>query len=286
MAVAIATSRPRVRLGPALKRARLPMRGLALSVLLHLALAVVIVLAGHVWRTTQPKTYVVNLVPAIAAVGSPQGQRRPPEPAPPRVATPAPPAPTPAPALPEREPARVTERPSRPTDLPERPAAPRESVALPDRSLPTRAPALPRPGEKELPRVASTTPSPAASVPSARSAPPPPPLGQSTGSPTGAGARTLSVSDFPYAWYIATIQRKLEEQWNGKAVPGRQPEIVFEIDRGGQLRNPSIAKTSGNPLYDRIALRAVTDAAPFPPLPAEFPKPELSVGVDFTVLQR
>jgi periplasmic protein TonB len=286
MAVAIATFRPRIRFGPALRPGRLPMGALALSAVLHVALAVVIVLAGHVWRASQPKTYIVNLVPAVAAVGSPQGRARSPEPVLPRVSTPTPPAPTPAPSLPEREPGRTPERPTRATDLPERTTTPRESVVLPDRAVPPRAPALPRPGEKELPRIASAPSEPPTSPSTARSAPPPPPLGQATGSPHGAGVRTLTVSDFPYAWYISTIQRKLEEQWDGKAVPGRQPEIIFEIDRSGRLRNPLVAKSSGNPLYDRVALRAVTDAAPFPPLPAEFPKSELSVGVDFSVLQR
>ena len=279
MSVAIATVR-RPRSGPALRRLRVPVRGLALSALLHGALVAAVFIAGHVWRANEAQPYVVNLVPAIAAVGSPRG-RTVPEPALPKTSDPTATRPAPPPpSLPEREPPRAPDR-TKATDLPERAPAPRESVALPDRSLPSRTPTLPRPGEKELPRVASTTPPQSASNPGERAAPPPP-LGQVTGSPQGAGARTLSVSDFKYAWYVALVQRKIEEQWGDKSLQGRQPEIVFEIDRTGQVRSSRVSKSSGNPLYDRVALRAIADAAPFPPLPQDFPKPEMSIGMEFS----
>ena len=147
MAVAIATMRrPRLRVGPALRRIRVPVGGLVLSAAFHGGLIAAILLAGHVWRSTQPKTYVVNLVPAVAAVGTPQGRSSTPEPTLPRAFEPVQ-RPTPAPTLPDREPTRAPERPTRATELPDRAPTPRESVALPDRSLPSRAPALPRPGE-------------------------------------------------------------------------------------------------------------------------------------------
>jgi TonB family protein len=92
---------------------------------------------------------------------------------------------------------------------------------------------------------------------------------------------TLSVSDFPYAWYIQAIHRKIQEQWEGRAIDGRQPEVIFEIGGDGQLRRLLIGKSSGNPAYDRVAMRAVDDAKPFPPLPAGFGKPTLTVGLQF-----
>src|SRR5581483_5885013 len=149
--MAVATATMRLRPGPALRRGRLPFGGLALSAVFHGLLVVAVFVAGHVWRSSQPKAYVVNLVPAIAAVGSPRGKTIP-EPTLPKTAPPS---------LPDREPERA-EQPARPTDLPDRTPAPRESASLPDRALPSRTPALPRPGEKELPRVASTAPPPPA----------------------------------------------------------------------------------------------------------------------------
>jgi len=283
MAVAVATVRPRQRSGPALRKMRIPTGSLALSALAHVALVVIIVVAGQVWRTNQPKAYIVNLVPAVAAVGSPQGQTRTPAPPPPQVAEPAPPPPTPAPTLPEREPARAPERPTRPAELPDRTTA-RESVALPDRSLPSRTPALPRPGEKELPRVASATPPAPSTGPVGRSAapPPPPPLGRPGGSTQGVGALTLNAADFPFAWYLRQVQSKISKEWDAQARDGVQPQVTFEIRRDGKISGLLVEKSSGNALYDQAALRAITDATPFPPLPDDYKEPFLRVHLGFS----
>ena len=80
------TPRLRPRTGPALRTAPLPVTAAVLSALLHGTLALAIVLAATVWSKSQPKTYVVNLVPAIAAVGTPQGRPA----APPRAEEPPP----------------------------------------------------------------------------------------------------------------------------------------------------------------------------------------------------
>ena len=280
MAIATAPMRPRVRSGPALRRAQMPVGGLVLSALLHGVLVAVIFVAGHVWRANQPKTYVVNLVPAIAAVGSPQGRANVPEPTLPRVNDPTPPRPTPAPALPEREPSRAPERP-RTTNLPER-TTPRESAALPDRSLPSRTPALPRPGEKELPRVASAPSATTPGAPTRATTPPPPvPRGLPTGSPQGVGAVTLNAADFPFAWYLRQVQNKIGEKWDNQARDGTQPQVVFEIARDGKVNGLKVEKGSGNPLYDQAAMRAIADAAPFPPLPEEFKESFLRVHLGF-----
>ena len=282
MAVATATLRLRPRPGPALERRRVPISGLAVSIALHGALVATILVSGYVWRTTQPKTYVVNLVPAIAAVGTPQGRTRTPDPTPPKVAEP--PRPTPAPALPERETTKAPERTtSRPTELPDRAPAPRESVALPDRSLPERSPVpAMRPGEKELPRVASTTP-PASTGSVTRPAMPPPlpPRGLPTGSPQGVGAVTLNASDFPFAWYLRQVQRKISEKWEGQARDGNQPQVVFDIGRDGKISGLKVEKSSGNPLYDQAALRAITDATPLPPLPDDYKDAFLKIHLGF-----
>ena len=285
MTVAIATVRTRPRTGPALRKPRVPFGGLVCSALAHIALVVIIIAAGQVWRTTQPKAYIVNLVPAVAAVGSPQGQTRTPVPTPPpppRVEEPAPPRPTPAPTLPEREPARLPERPTRAAELPDRAPAPRESASLPDRSLPSRAPALPRPGEKELPRVASTSPPPSTGPVGRTAPPPPPPLGLPTGSTQGVGAITLNAADFPFAWYLRQVQSKISRTWEPQARDGSQPHVVFDIRRDGQITGLAVEKTSGNPLYDQAALRAITDATPFPPLPDDFKESFLRVHLGFS----
>ena len=60
--------------GPALRSAPLPVTATVLSALTHGLLAVIMIVAASTWSVRQPRTYVVNLVPAVAAVGTPQGR--------------------------------------------------------------------------------------------------------------------------------------------------------------------------------------------------------------------
>ncbi|HSE93847.1 MAG TPA: energy transducer TonB [Methylomirabilota bacterium] len=290
--------RPRSRLGPALRRVHVPFGPLALSAVAHAALAAVLVAAALLWPAQKTKTYIVNLVPAVPAVGAPHGRPKPAD-LPPRAATPPPRPETPParelPPVPRELPPAPRELPPAPRELPptrnrELPPPSRESAALPDRPLPPRPAALPRAGDKELPtvpRAASTqrpTPSLAPAKEVAVPSPPPPPapaLGQAAGSAQGAGAVTLNVSDFPYAWYIQAIHRKIQERWEGRAIQGHQPEVIFEIARDGQLKRVAIGKSSGNPAYDQIAMRAIAEANPFPRLPDGFDKSVLTIGLQF-----
>jgi protein TonB len=270
-------------IGPALGRLRLPLGPTFVSAILHVILLGVVIFGASMWsdRRTQP-VYVV-LAPATAAIGSPKGVTMPP---PPKVEEAPAPNPAPPAELPRREVARdlpSRDLPSR--DLPARDLPSRDPVGLPDRrSLPPSAPTRPRPDEKELPQVASSTSTPTPTAAPARresSAPPPPPLGAATGSASGAGPLTLNVSDFPYAYYLRQVTEKIRAQWNGRAIPGSQPIVVFEIRRDGRLNLATIEKSSGNAYYDQVALRALNDAGPFPPLPDDFKKPVLRIGLQF-----
>ena len=115
----------------------------------------------------------------------------------------------------------------------------------------------------------------------ARATPPPQPIGRADGSPQGAGALTLNRSDFQFAWYIRTVHAKITDKWAGRALPGQQPVAVFDINRDGRISGLAIKKSSGNSYYDQAALRAITEAAPFPPLPPEFSGPVLRVHLGF-----
>jgi protein TonB len=262
-----------VHIGPALGRLRLPLGPTFVSAVLHVVLLALVIFGASMWsdsRSKQP-VYVV-LAPATAAIGSPRGVTMPP----PRVEEPPAPRPAPPAELPSRE---------APRELPSRELPSRESIGLPDRSLPPReSAARPRPSDKELPTLASATPTPNPTpAPTRReaSAPPPQPLGSPTGSASGAGPLTLSVTDFPYAYYIRQVAGKIREKWDGRAIPGQQPAVIFEIGRDGRVNLATINKSSGNAYYDQVALRAINDAGPFPPLPDEFKKPVLRIGLQF-----
>ncbi|MEX2145427.1 MAG: energy transducer TonB [Candidatus Rokuibacteriota bacterium] len=269
-------SRTRRSMGPALGRARVPVIATVVSAIVHTALAAAVMLSASAWAARQPKVYVINLVPAVTARGAPEVR---PTPAlPPRPDEVAPRA---APTPPADLPARETPSP----DMPPRDAA-RTASDLPDRTVPARRPALPRAGDKELPTVPSApstkpAPEPAAPPRPQAAAAPPPPLGRPSGSALGSGAVTLNVSDFPFAWYTRVIVNKVTDGWAARALEGRQPVAVFEIGRDGQVSKLSIEKSSGNPYYDQAALRAITSANPFPPLPPDFKEPVLRVHMGF-----
>ena len=279
---AVIRLRTRRRLGPALRGTQLPVASIALSTALHGGLIAVFLFATELLPSSESKTYVVNLVPAVAAIGRPEAPRtptpsptppapRPPEPSPPaQRAAPAPDLPARAPELPVRAP----ELPTRTAELPAR--------NLPPRPLPPAESLPPRPSEKELPRIAGTvTKVPPSSVPTTgRRETPPPQAGRPDGSPQGSGPVTVDV-DFPYAWYIQAVHRKISQNWDGEAREGSQPIIMFEIGRNGQVGRVLVEKTSGNPLYDQAAVRAIHNSTPFPQLPADFKAPLIRVHLSF-----
>jgi TonB family protein len=175
-------------------------------------------------------------------------------------------------------------------DLPAREPS-REAVGLPDRTLPPRsaAPAPPRPEQRELPSVASpapppprvATPAPTTAVRETPAAPAAP-IGLPTGSPQGKGKLSVETN-FPYAWYVKILHDKVTERWDPYAMPGQQPLVSFEIGRNGTV-DPAkirIAQSSGNRNYDKLAMRAIADAGPFPPLPDEFKDQLVTVNIQF-----
>jgi TonB family protein len=300
---------------------------------MHAVLIGLAVVAVDALQASQPQVYVVNLVPAVAAVGSPHGRAsvplapRPPAPAPvarppaPAPVAPRPPAPAPEPPAREVAPADLPPPALPPRDLPPRELPARtalaEPIRLPEHALPARTAATPTPPrarDKELPAIASAksptpvapaafppppapasipaspalTPPPATAAmpPAAVASPAPPeppqPLGQPTGSPAGKGKLTLEV-DFPFALYLRALVNKIDERWDGRALPGHQPLVVFEIDRSGTV-NPGkirIDRSSGNSAYDRVALRTIAESTPFPPLPPEFKGSHLRIFLQF-----
>jgi protein TonB len=262
------------RLGPALRKREVPLAALGVSAMGH-----VLFIAGFLgavlwggWNTS--KTYVVNLVPAVAAVGNPNA---------------------PTASLPTRSTVPLAQRSPEPVPQPKETApreAPREAPQLPESSLP--APSLPsrattiRPGEKELPPLGGARPSVRGEKTGESRPAPTASLGLPSGSPTGAGALTLDVSDFPYAWYLRQVLQKVSVQWqkqNQVREPDQKPIVWVEIQRDGSIHMPKIDKSSGNALYDQAALRAVLEASPFPPLPEDWSKPSLRVKFRFELLR-
>ena len=58
--------------------------------------------------------------------------------------------------------------------------------------------------------------------------------------------------------------------------------VTFGLTRAGELRNVSITGRSGNPMLDRLALRTVRGAAPFPAPPEALDDGQLRFTVPFS----
>ena len=112
--------------------------------------------------------------------------------------------------------------------------------------------------------------------------------GSGTGSGTGSGFGSGSggFGNFPYAYYIDTLKNKISSSWyNSLVTPGLKGKFVaivyFEIQRNGRVTGLKLEKESGVNTIDLSARRAIENAAPFPPLPSDFPSRYLVVHFKF-----
>jgi protein TonB len=84
--------------------------------------------------------------------------------------------------------------------------------------------------------------------------------------------------------YADLVAQRVTEKWQNSALAGQSAPIAiitFDIQRDGSIRNAKVAQPSGNSTMDYSALRAVMDAAPFPPLPSGFDRNEANVQLQF-----
>jgi len=244
---------------PAPQRPRLPTSALVVSVVAHAAIVGSIVALsfwGPSWR--ESRVQVVNLVPAVAAVGNPAGH--------------------PAAQLPTR----TLPKPASRSVEPEPEPRAREAPKAAEPALPTRA-MNPRVGDRELPTMTADR-RPRAVGESASKPQPATALGQATGSTAGVGSLTVDVTDFPHAWYLRQVLAKVQERWQSQkraSEPEQKPLVWVEINRDGSITTPRIERSSGNTFYDQAALRAIVEASPFPQLPADWTKPSLRILFNF-----
>lgn len=98
------------------------------------------------------------------------------------------------------------------------------------------------------------------------------------------GDISLDTDDFPFAYYLVTMKRKIAALWQ---VPRTSPgegmycQVYFRVRRDGSIQSPAVATSSGNFLFDQAALRAVVQASPLPALPGGFTDDYLGVHFSF-----
>jgi len=105
-------------------------------------------------------------------------------------------------------------------------------------------------------------------------------VGQAGASGVGVGPGTPFGNKFGY--YVDLLRQKVGQKWQTADVDPRlqnAPPVVvtFTILRDGSVKDIRVAQRSGNFALDASAQRAISDAAPFPPLPQGFDKSEAPI---------
>jgi protein TonB len=100
---------------------------------------------------------------------------------------------------------------------------------------------------------------------------------------------SLNTMSFEYHSYYLALKRKIELVWEypyearRRGIQGRL-RIHFVINLDGSLAEVKILRSSGSNLLDYEAVRAIKNAAPFPPLPKRMNTRTLTVNATFEYL--
>ena len=213
-------------------------RSLALSALVHIVLAAILVL-GVRWQVRAPDTVTVDLVeappPPPPAVEAP---KPPPKPEP--VVKPEPPRIKPQIAVPEKKLIKDPPKkpPPKPKDDPEFQKRLREQVAEEQKILDQQR------QERELRELLARK--------------------QAEEQRTAAAARAKALNE-----YIARIQAKVKSNWILPQDIQGNPEAIFDVVQlpTGEVLSTRLVKSSGNAAYDAAVERAILKSSPLP-LPA------------------
>lgn len=87
--------------------------------------------------------------------------------------------------------------------------------------------------------------------------------------------------------YFKIVRQRVWSEWTESAVYGSNQTCIIglTIKRNGDVTDIRVEKSSGNGFYDSVAIRAVRNASPLPPLPTTFPNDEQRVRVQFRLLE-
>jgi TonB family protein len=249
----------------------------------------------------QPPPKQLEFVPVTVIPAQALGVRRP---APPKKSAPKP-AETPA-AEDTAEPAPAPKpEPAKPE--PPKPEPKTEAPVFPDKTDPKKKPEPPKPAKPEAPSTPGgkkpEAGKPAATAPagpgSPNGKPNSPPnataagetgdqagrRGAPTGSPLGTTAFGSQIAgldnpDFTYGYYLDRLLSLIDANWVRPSMgSGVRAIVSFRIQRDGSLADLRVSESSGYNSFDLAALRAVQNAAPFPPLPRPYRGDDLGVNL-------
>jgi TonB family protein len=105
-------------------------------------------------------------------------------------------------------------------------------------------------------------------------------FGLSTGGGPGSGS-SLDVADFCCPDYLVLMIERIRTNWAQRQEVAGQVIVRFAVQRDGQLLDVTLEQSSGYPILDLAAQRAIVLTRQLPPLPAAFPNPTLTVHLNF-----
>jgi TonB family protein len=166
----------------------------------------------------------------------------------------------------------------------EKPAVVQTSSAQAEAVEQPPAPAIkpvPSTSKREMTLIQKAKPKPPS--PASRQASSSPSKSSASGASAGGSGIKIDAPEFPFPHYLALIQYRIEFHWQ-PPFSGQEPllaTVYFKITREGELEEVKLEKSSGNPIFDQAALRAVYSANPLPPLPSGSGLQTLGVHFDF-----
>jgi|WetSurMetagenome_2_1015567.scaffolds.fasta_scaffold70340_2 TonB family protein len=100
----------------------------------------------------------------------------------------------------------------------------------------------------------------------------------------GLGARIEGAEALGYSYYLNVILTRINDNWINPYVGSAKTltaTVMFVIERDGTVRDVKIEKKSGDATYDASCERALLVTDKLPPLPPEFPGPQLKLHLEF-----
>jgi TonB family protein len=110
-------------------------------------------------------------------------------------------------------------------------------------------------------------------------------FGLSSGGNAGDGGVTLGVTDFCCPEYLLDMRDRIIKNWNQNQRTTGLVVMAYNIQRNGQITDIEVATSSGNPVLDLAAQRALVNTRMLAPLPAAFSGPRLPVRLRFEYIK-
>lgn len=91
----------------------------------------------------------------------------------------------------------------------------------------------------------------------------------------------LGSVNFEYSYYLAILKEKVGSNWVRNYIGEGKVKVYFQIKKNGSISDAIIEESSGNVGLDKLALRAVLNSSPLPPLPEGYSGDKLGIHLWF-----